>query len=240
MSQLSLFDDPGMEPVKKEKIADRVEQWEETRLLRPQFSKAERKSLDAFLGLMMWVFTSPVTTYVGRGGVGKMYNEMTTWEAHRNAIITERFVTVFKLLKEAREAEQQAIELGQAEDIWTKLVNDWKAATDRMTNREVCLVMCDASLEAPLDTESTAEYMRAFAATYGIDQYDKMFGGEYPELLSYEKCKHIRYVSGLGRRLPELDVKWLQEFNAELQRRANARRLGEWKVKEAENATAVL
>jgi len=233
MTQLSLFGDPEMEPVKKEGIEKRVDDWEAGRVLRPQFSKAERKSLDAFIGLIMWVFTSPITAYEGRGGVGKMYNEMANWSAHRNAIMTERFVTVFKLLKEAREVEKQAFEFGQAEDAWTALLKDWKAATDRMTNREVCLVMCDASLEAPLDTEATAEYMRAFAASYGIDQYAKMFGGEHPELLSYEKCRQLRYVSGLGRRLPELDVEWMKEFNAKLQQRANVARLGTWKVKEA-------
>lgn len=227
--QLSLFGHIAeVQAVAEKTIVQAVEAWERTRVVKPTFSKPTERDIGVFIELMVWALSTQHVAKRGRLGLGERFNDLEP--LHHMDIVIERFLIVRKLLDEWKALDDQALERSDYEAQYTAMVNRWRQQRGRLTNREVCLMMCDLSLEAPLDSQATAEYMRAFAFSYGLKKYAFVFGEDEAPFLSFDHCRQIRY-GPLRDSLPLLDEAAIDAFNADLkQLREKKRKSIVWTV----------
>jgi len=213
--QLSLFGQiTGATVTSEEDIEEAVEAWERTRVITPTFSKATERDIGLFIDLMVWAMsTQNIVAKRGRCGLGERFNDLEP--RHHMDIVVERFITIKKLLDEWKALDERALQQAEYEAQYTAMVNRWKAQRARLTNREVCLMLCDLSLEAPLASDAAAEYMRAFAFSYGLKRYAEVFGDDEAPFLSFDHCYQMRH-GPFKRVLPLINEGEIDAFNAEL------------------------
>ncbi len=229
MDQLSLFGD--MAPLDPKRIEEKVAHWERTGAVKSTFSAAEKRDIEFMVGLFSWIMTAN-TMNKGRLGLGERFNDLEP--RHHGDIVLERFVVALKLLNELKEARANLEGHADAERQYAALLKKMTEERFVLTNREMCLMLCDLSLEGPLDTAATAEYMRAFAMSYGMDKYIEAHGLHEAPLLDYERCKMVRLYNSASRRFPHLDKGEIDAFNAALRKRQRDGIV--WKVAEPEMA----
>lgn len=103
------------------------------------------------------------------------------------------------------------------ETAWTHLVNRFQADERRLTDREVCLLFVEVSLEVgPMNQWATEEYYRAFVASYGPVMGLAVLGEPFRPL-RYDLCFGLRQFSPkLSQRLPRITPEGIEALNRKM------------------------
>ena len=172
--------------------------------IKADLSYQERLYVETTIDAIVGVFTDPIKVGGPRTiGLGLK---------NQSNIIIERMAT---LLERTRDHSELIANADDENKAYSKARKEIQAIRERMTNWEVCLAFCEASLRAPLDRDAIEEYKRAFAHCYGVDTYYSIFAYEP---IRVNGCKMTRYAIGF-KKLPPLDDKeiaWIKQFNREL------------------------
>lgn len=206
LDMFSIADLPIESPAAQAKIEEQIASWEAKRVVEPVFSKTERRGFEEFALMLAWVFSAP-SRQSPESSAGYLTG------LHQEDVVLERFVKVFSIFKEEREMIEAAKSEADMEAAYKAMINRWHDLRDRITDREVCIIFASASQVAPLSQDSFAEYMRAFAATYGVEKYVELFPKFEP--LNYTACRCFRETYGeVDKSFPVLDKEWFDSFNA--------------------------
>jgi hypothetical protein len=201
--QLPLFTDEQYEKLEK------IDQPEGIHIV--GWSKAEDKRIwNMFVGLMEWALCAPVTLQRGAGWV----DESGIVDRHRGDVVLERLIRVMKWSRELSHESEQAQSKTDLQEAYRRLIERKKDEMNRLTNWEVCFVMMECSMVAPLSRPMYVEYMRAFAHCFGLETYIKITDKFEP--LRVSDLESARYDHKIATRFPRLDDDeraWIENFN---------------------------
>jgi len=186
---------------------------------------SERRSFELFASLIVWAINGPVTYEANALRSNKDGSDQMI-QRHRMDLELERWVRVFKLVKQFSDEAEAAETKQEVRALLGRWSADIKDQTARLTNVEVCMVMMECSLIAPLSREATSEYMRAFAHVFGLEKFATLFGDPHVPGIDFNGCQLLRWSYGpAASRFPKLDEEeqaWIEDFNRRLKARNQA------------------
>lgn len=209
--QMALFTDEQM---------DTIEQKLEKRAvvggIKVTWSKAQERRLFAmFTAMVVHAICAPITLQRGQGWVT---NDVA--KRHEMDVFIERMLRVKRWCDELKRETEEAETKEDLQEAYARLLGMKQDVETRLTNMEVCLVLMECSLQAPLSSYVTEEYKRAFAHVFGLETYMRIWStGTWPELIRVAELEAARYDGKIQRRFPRLDEAeraWIEDFNAQV------------------------
>jgi hypothetical protein len=160
--------------------------------------KTDEKVEALFTGMLAWALAGPVTFdnhAIANGDVDYLL------PMHAPVVHQERLLLAMRFWGRARSMAPADV-LREGQDIM-----------QRLTDREVCMILSELSFLAPLDSECAHEYLRAFAASSGLDAFLTLQGAWF-EAINPEYCKQLRCAYPKARAtFPLLDPAEIDRFN---------------------------
>ncbi len=168
-----------------------------------KLSKTDEKVMRLFTEMMAWVLVGPITVEQSMfTSYEPQYLEVFLAE-HKRAIGMERMLRAVKFWRDAKTMQP------------AEVLREGKDLMGRLTDREVCLIMSELSFKAPPSSECYAEYMRAFAFSFGMEMFLQI-QGQWFDPINPEHCKQLRYsYSKVATTFPKIDLAEIDAFNRE-------------------------
>jgi hypothetical protein len=169
----------------------------------------DKRIWNMFVGLVDWALFAPATLQRGMGWV-----ETSIVEDRWSDIVIERLARVMRWTQELTRETGEARDKADLQKAYRRLVEK-KDDAKRLTNWEVCFVLMECSMQAPLRREMFMEYMRAFARCFGLEKYMQVQAERF-EPLRLSDLEGARYDDKVARRFPLLDDEeraWIEDFN---------------------------
>lgn len=212
-------------PEQQALLEQQLESKENAGAIKIQWSAAQDKRIwDMFTSLVCWALLAPTTVEQKSLQAGGYSADVA--RKHRTDVVIERFVRVFRWCKELREETEEAKSKEELQAAYKRLLGLSKDAQERLTNWEVCFVLMECSLAAPLGYDVTEEYMRAFAHCFGLEGYQAVTKENEYRPLRLEQIRGARHESKIAKKFPVLDeqeIAWIERFNQALKNRVEGK-----------------